>query len=250
MLPWGSECPDHPRNWHKQEKRGTRHERGYGSAWDRVRAQVMLRDKGLCQPCRHAGRVSPATEVDHIVPKSQEGTDDSTNLQAICSPCHKVKTAMESRGDGASLRPEWLPPPAIPVTIICGPPGAGKTHLANDMARNSPTPHKILVVDTDEIASHQTGLPLHHAGKADRINAIRARNSLLASIGARDAGWDRAIVTMIGSGQDNRAWWKAKLNAELIVLQTPKDLCIARVQSRDIPLVRRLEQLNIITAWR
>jgi hypothetical protein len=118
------------------------------------------------------------------------------------------------------------------------------------MARNSPAPHKILVVDTDEIASHQTGLPMHHAGKDERINAIRARNSLLASIGARDAGWDQAILTMIGSGQDNRAWWKAKLNAELIVLQTPKDVCVSRVQSRDIPVVRRLEQLNLITAWR
>jgi 5-methylcytosine-specific restriction protein A len=41
--------------------------------------------------------VTIATEVDHIVPKSQGGTDDDDNLQAICSPCHKTKTGSERR---------------------------------------------------------------------------------------------------------------------------------------------------------
>jgi len=70
----------------------SRHERGYGKDWDRLRQQVMVRDKRLCQPCLRNGRATPAREVDHIKPKAKGGTDDMANLQAICSPCHREKS--------------------------------------------------------------------------------------------------------------------------------------------------------------
>lgn len=75
--------------------RGSRHERGYGTAWDKLRKVVLQRDRGLCQPCLQAGRVTVATHVDHVVPKSQGGTDDESNLRAICRPCHQAKTDQE-----------------------------------------------------------------------------------------------------------------------------------------------------------
>lgn len=76
--------------------RGTRHERGYGTAWDALRQSILERDKGLCVPCRTSGRVTPAAEVDHLVNKAQGGTDEPANLQSICRACHKAKTARES----------------------------------------------------------------------------------------------------------------------------------------------------------
>ena len=82
------------------ERRGSRHERGYGTAWDKLRRRILERDCSLCQPCRQAGRVTPARAVDHIVPKSQGGSDDEHNLQAICTPCHQAKTQRESNGQG------------------------------------------------------------------------------------------------------------------------------------------------------
>lgn len=83
------------------ERRGSRHERGYGSEWEKTRKRILARDKGLCQPCLRAGRVSIARQVDHVTPKSEGGTDDDDNLQAICKPCHQVKTAEEAkRGRG------------------------------------------------------------------------------------------------------------------------------------------------------
>lgn len=75
--------------------RGSRHERGYGSEWDKKRRLILQRDNGLCQPCLKGGRVSGATQVDHIIPKAEGGTDDDSNLQSICVPCHKAKTATE-----------------------------------------------------------------------------------------------------------------------------------------------------------
>ncbi|GHB30560.1 HNH endonuclease [Salinicola rhizosphaerae] len=69
-----------------------------GRPWRRIRDRVLQRDKGLCQACLRAGRVTPATEVDHIVNLESGGTDDDSNLEAICSPCHKAKTAREAQG--------------------------------------------------------------------------------------------------------------------------------------------------------
>ena len=78
-------------------RRGTSHQRGYGSEWQKIRSRILSRDKGLCQPCLRAGRYRPAKAVDHITPKFEGGTDDDENLQAICLPCHEAKTAEESR---------------------------------------------------------------------------------------------------------------------------------------------------------
>lgn len=80
-------------------RRGSRQARGYGAAWDRLRVQVLARDCGLCQceECRAAGRIRPAHEVDHIVPKAKGGTDDPSNLRAINRECHQRKS-MRDRG--------------------------------------------------------------------------------------------------------------------------------------------------------
>lgn len=77
-------------------RRGSRHERGYGSFWDRLRARILKRDSGLCQVCKRQGLITHGKEVDHIVPKYLGGTDDDANLQAICKPCHRAKTQAES----------------------------------------------------------------------------------------------------------------------------------------------------------
>ena len=77
-------------------RRGSRHERGYGSAWDKTRARIMMRDGGICQPCLKLGSVHPGTEVDHRTPKAQGGTDDDDNLQTICKDAHRAKTVVEA----------------------------------------------------------------------------------------------------------------------------------------------------------
>lgn len=84
--------------WHKT----SRHERGLGSNWDKARKRALERDKGLCQVCAKAGRVTLATEVDHINPRAKKGDHSLDNLQSICNQCHKRKTAEES---GKTYRP-------------------------------------------------------------------------------------------------------------------------------------------------
>lgn len=105
-------CAAHQREktgWFKHKRSAP--ERGYGNAWRKLREIVMRRDAGLCQPCLAAGRVTPATAVDHIVPKSQGGTDDPANCQAICRRCHVRKTARESAA-ARGVPPLLAAPPA------------------------------------------------------------------------------------------------------------------------------------------
>lgn len=93
--------------------RESRQSRGYDAAWDKVRAVVMARDKGLCQPCLRVDRVTAGRQVDHIMPKAEADKrgwtraqqDDLSNLQCICDPCHDAKTA---RDNGKVWRPKQV----------------------------------------------------------------------------------------------------------------------------------------------
>lgn len=82
--------------WSKE----SRQSRGYGRDWEILRAEVIKRDKGLCQCCLAGGRVTVGREVDHRVQKAdakrmrwtQVQYDSVDNLQLLCTPCHKRKT--------------------------------------------------------------------------------------------------------------------------------------------------------------
>ena len=89
-------------SWHKTSSSS----RGYGAAWRKKRKQILLRDGGLCQPCRRAGFITQATEVDHIQSRAvckRLGIDaeHDDNLQSICNPCHEKKTIEENGGTHA-----------------------------------------------------------------------------------------------------------------------------------------------------
>ena len=105
----GARCPKHPGGYGFTDRgRGSRHQRGYGSEWDRQREAIMKRDCGLCQACAKQGRVTLARDVDHIIPKAEGGTNLDINLQALCKHCHAVKSKTEAirgvqRGWGKDL---------------------------------------------------------------------------------------------------------------------------------------------------
>ena len=75
----------------------SRHERGYGTQWDKIRIQILRRDNYLCVEHQRRGQLVEAYQVDHIKPKAQEGDDSLDNLQSLCVQCHKEKTQKEAR---------------------------------------------------------------------------------------------------------------------------------------------------------
>jgi 5-methylcytosine-specific restriction enzyme A len=79
--------------------RGTKQERGYGGPWEKTIRPYVLRRDGFtcrCDECARLGRVLPATEVDHVVPKFEGGGDGVSNLAAINVDCHRRKTQAEA----------------------------------------------------------------------------------------------------------------------------------------------------------
>lgn len=80
-------------SWARQRTKPGR--KTYGTEWRKLRAVALRRDRGLCVLCLADGRAVPATEVDHIVAVEHGGTDELSNLQSLCTPCHRHKTARE-----------------------------------------------------------------------------------------------------------------------------------------------------------
>lgn len=66
----------------------------YGRTWKRIRDRFIAAHP-LCEKCLENNKTTAATEVHHIKPLSQGGTNDYSNLMALCASCHSEITARE-----------------------------------------------------------------------------------------------------------------------------------------------------------
>ena len=46
--------------------------------------------------CEAQGRVTLATQRDHIIPLAEGGADDVSNSQGLCKTCHEIKSKAEA----------------------------------------------------------------------------------------------------------------------------------------------------------
>ena len=82
--------PMHPGTYSRAQNPGRK-----GRPWERVRLQVLARDRNICWICHRPG----ANSADHIVPISLGGRPlDPANLRAAHQSCNS------SRGNGRGKR--------------------------------------------------------------------------------------------------------------------------------------------------
>lgn len=88
----GSYC-EHHMNQHPraEDYRLSARKRGYDRRWERIRDQY-IKAHPYCQRCGSQYRL----HVHHVVPLSQGGTHDWSNLVSLCEACHNSLTAAES----------------------------------------------------------------------------------------------------------------------------------------------------------
>lgn len=113
----------------------------------------LFAQQPLCVLCLAQGRTTLATIRDHVTPLAEGGADDETNEQPVCQDCHDAKSAEESKR--GQQRQHQAPQPGK-RTVVCGPPGSGKTTFVNQ--------HRVpgvLVWDLDAIAQTVALLPTH-----------------------------------------------------------------------------------------
>lgn len=91
-------CPVHGKRHQapRQAPRPSAAAQGYGSEWRKRRAAYLK----MYPQCNAPGCFAPATEVDHIIPKSRGGSDSESNWQSLCKSHHSQKTARENHFGG------------------------------------------------------------------------------------------------------------------------------------------------------
>lgn len=67
-----------------------------GRAWMAKRERVAIAHNYLCAGCGRLWR-SNRDQIDHRIPREQGGSNDESNLQPLCKPCHDAKTAGEAK---------------------------------------------------------------------------------------------------------------------------------------------------------
>jgi 5-methylcytosine-specific restriction endonuclease McrA len=78
-------CPSCLRRQQRQkdQRRGSSSQRGYGGEWRKLREQVIAAHP-YCSICGHTGTKDNPLSLDHILPRSQGGTDALSNLRVLC----------------------------------------------------------------------------------------------------------------------------------------------------------------------
>lgn len=215
-----------------------------------VRSRQQLREHPLCVMCLAQGRVEAARVADHIIPhKGDKVLFWEGKLQSLCVPHHNAsKKQIEQKGfskeighdgwpvdpnhpanNGTTLQPYSIPhyirPSAIPVHIVCGAPGSGKTTYIREHAQLAD-----LVIDFDDIRQ-QIGKERYDSNPSTISAALKHRDVLLHSLAHRLNG--EAWLAIYAPTSSERAAWCSALGskATLLVMRTDIALCKSRIRA-------------------
>ncbi|HMR51207.1 MAG TPA: AAA family ATPase [Amaricoccus sp.] len=273
-------CPRHAeaeavRRWREADAaRSHRPERKwyFTARWKRRRS-MQLRVEPLCVHCLKLGRTTPATVADHVVPhRGNAALFWFGELQSLCDHHHNSAKQREERGAGATrgsggadlpakrtggpvaemgplAYPRWFRGVHVPLTIVCGPPGAGKSTWVERHARKAD-----LVICFDRIVAELYGVKrLDRASGHSLGDVLRRRNEMLGHLMRRDAArrWPRAWLIVGEPRAERRQWWRDRLGPrEIIVLPVAAAECKRRCAADAAAGDARVEEIDrVIDDW-
>ena len=202
--------------------------------WKDLRLRV-LKNNPLCNMCKAQGRMMPANEIDHTIPHNDNPKLfwDLDNLNALCKPCHSLKTYGET--NRSVYLPSYVRPIASEVILLCGASASGKTTWANKQKGYT-------VIDLDTIKCDVSGQPVYEVESKFLSQAIAIRNKMIKeTIG-------KMIVIATLANNKIRARWTKDLKAKLYIMSTTQYDCLKRIEADTTRKDKRLH-INLCKAW-
>ena len=217
---------------------------GYDWRWRKASHGFLMRFP-LCAPCQAKGRITAATEVDHVQPHrgDQSLFWSEDNWQPICKPCHSRKTSSEVRGS-VSLLPSWIGRIDRPFTVVAGPPASGKTTYVKKNANPSD-----LILDADDIAVEIGIADSRNGGRAQQfLAAIRERNAKLADYARGRTKHPKCwLIATAGSFKQRKFW--TDIGADVIVVNPGAEVCRSRIRAEQSTDAAKRSRLQAVDRW-
>ena len=236
-------CPAHKRDESRIKKeRKPEYARLYRTQrWKSMRIKV-LQANPLCVHCK----IAIATQVDHII--SHKGDYNLfysfNNLQSLCHQCHSNKTYRETLGyKGIEYNPKNLKPSKIPLHIIAGAPGSGKTTYVYKNCKNN-----ALIIDLDIIIQHITGTMYPSNVEQCLYGAIEIRNRMIRALHTNTTHSEAWLVITAPTIKQRNIF--SGLNpCEVIIMETHIDVCLQRIQDDERRIHLRHKHVEVAKNW-
>ncbi len=248
----------------------------HNSRWKATRERILKRDLYTCQQCGcglTTGRRHPrAAVVHHLIPHHGDAElfwcpDDG--LDASCKQCHDgPKQSEEARGysdrigeDGWPVDsrhpfhtgklprrwgysiPQGIEPSGVPVMLVCGPPASGKSTYVRDNLEPGDT-----VIDFNVIRKKLGGVKWDQCPDIRR-QAFARRARMLKGLRDRRRGRCWFIVTAPTQAERD-TWVDALGDATLVVMDTPKQVCIDRILADPERRPQADSMIAAVNRWR
>lgn len=238
------------RNWYKRK------------AWSDLRASQLAKEP-LCECCLiEREEIAAAEVVHHREPHRGiwEKFIDPDNLASVCKPCHDGEIQRGERAGWTDrgwlveghriparvIQPLGLRPSAIPLVMVCGPPGAGKsTYVRNHIANGD------ILIDIDAILSELSGTEVRTQSRRDRflIEAFIERNKRLARLAIAKQPARAWFIVGAPSTSVRQCWFDQLRPTEVVVFETPADICATRINAASERAETAQGMIEGVHAW-
>ena len=138
--------------------------------------------------------------------------------------------------------PQDIEPSIIPLTLLSGPPGSGKS---TSVVRGD----KVLVIDFADIKAKVSGLKLYEAGDMYLKDTIDERNRLLRKLSTDE--YDSAVFITNAPQYDTRKYWAEILQPSIRIIKAVDGAtCMERISKDSTRETRSTEFWNdLVQSW-